>query len=461
MRSYFLIFGFMLISFSSEGKECSLKELYGNCENLRTGYLSWRNQDGTETPNLFKILGATDSDLADSEFSKKLQKVAAPPSDLEGNQNYLESILKQIKAVYIEEALQGRNENDPKLDAGTKSIIIRLRSLKIRKASDMDENCKGRNVANAFYNGMEHKMVVCNGLEKSSELMLLFVVAHEVGHSIDSCRLSTSFIQIQDDVAKRSCENNRLSVSESPEALEKYAGKYMASNEFSIHANVLEKCGFAKIVSPPQTSLGKNGIARTVNCIIQRNSKAAQPVQTFEEFTASVKSSLRSSNPSISDNNIEMIFQRSLPDLTLQYDKYVQMMAQINQQVMGCRNIFADNGAGNNTSEERSADTLAAKVIKKSVKGKELTADQKRSLLEFQAQVACGHKLTNGTKFNSPLYPVGEERLSILLQEPEIQTALGCQYNGEKICSSEQTGETSSTPGNANSIDGIDKRVVK
>ena len=88
------------------------------------------------------------------QYQQKLQKVAAPPSDLEGNQNYLESILKQIKAVYIEEALQGRNENDPKLDAGTKSIIIRLRSLKIRKASDMDENCKGRNVANAFYRGL-------------------------------------------------------------------------------------------------------------------------------------------------------------------------------------------------------------------------------------------------------------------------------------------------------------------
>lgn len=450
MQSFLLIFGFILTSFSLWGKDCTLHELYGNCENLRTENLSWRNKDGTETPNLFRILGASESELEDSEFKNKLQRIAEAPTNSVENQKQLESILEQIKEIYLEEALQGRDEDDPRLDSATKSIIIRLRSLKIRKASNTDGNCKGRNVANAFYNGMEHKMVVCNGLAKSSDLMLLFVVAHEVGHSIDSCRLSTPFIQISSNVDKLTCDSKDLTISESPEELAQYAGKYMASNELAVHAKVLEKCGFAKIISSSQTSIGRNGISRTVNCVMQRNSKNLKPIQTFTEFTADVKSSLRNFSPGMSDSNIEMIFKNSLPEMSAQYEKYVQMMAQINQQAMGCRNIFAKNDDGLNTSEERSADTLAAKVIKRRVKGKILTADQKRSLIEFQAQVACGYKLTNGRKFNSKLYPIGEERLNILLQEPEISGALNCNYRGEKICSSESLSELEPDPDSTN-----------
>jgi len=461
MRNCFGIIASLFISFYSQAKDCSLSELYGNCENLRTDGLSWRNSDGTQTPNLFKILGATDADFNNPEFNKQLQVVAAPPINTLANQQQLESTLKHIKEVYIEETLQGRDESDPNLDSATKSIIIRLRSLEIMKASEQEAGCNGRNVANAFYRGTDHKMVVCSGLAKSSELMLLFVVAHEVGHSIDSCRLSTPFIQIQPDVEKKTCDKKELSVSERPEMLAPYAGKYMAADEFSIHADVLEKCGFAKVISPPQKSLGKNGLAGTVNCVLQRNSKSAMPVQTFNDFTAGVKSNLRVSNPQISDSNIEMVFQKALPALTTEYEKYVGMMAQINQKIMACRNSFAANDSGMNTSEERSADTLAAKVVKNFVKGKELATDQKRSLIEFQAQIACGYKLTNGTKFNNPLYPVGEERMNILLQEPEIQRALGCGYRGEKICSSDQINTSQNQFGTANPPSTDENRGVR
>ncbi len=426
-----LVVAFPIITLS---KDCTVDQIYDSCDKLNvSGPILRIDQDGSVVPNLYRILGATDEEKKDPLFSKEVSQIISSPKNNRNNQEKLKKMMDFIRESYIEIALRGRKENDPHLDPSTKSIILRLRKLEIAKADEKEESCD-QMIANAFYHPSEHIIKICNGLAKGPDLMLLFITAHEVGHSIDSCRLSTALVEISPDIKTKGCKE-RLTSSENPEVLSARAGKVVSVDEFSTHAATIEKCKFGKIIASGQENLGNNSIADTVNCVLELDGKkSAAPMQSLEDFLKMARIQLKEQHPDLNDVSLDQTMTQAHSVLVEGYEKYKSQRAVINQRMMGCGTLAAMVG-NPNSSAERSADTLAAQIVKKYLQKNQLTDEQKKSLIEFQAQISCGYKLSDGKKFTNPLYPVGEERANILFQESEVQKTLNCKYPGVEKCS--------------------------
>lgn len=436
-KSVLLILLILIQIYSTRGftRNCEIEKIYDSCEKLQnSGPILRIEKDGTIVPNLYKILGASEAEKKDPLFVAEVNKIISPPKNKEANQKKLSTMMDYVRETYIELALDGRKENDPKLDAATLSIIKRLRTLKLARADEKEGSCD-QMISNAFYLPSEHIIKICNGLAKGPDLMLLFIMAHEVGHSIDSCRLSTSLVEIDTDVKNKTC-SEKLTASESPHVLNSHAGTVISLDEFSLHESTIIKCNFGKVVAPAQSNLGGNHISAIVNCVLEKaGANSSTPEMSFSSFLENIKTQLKNSNPEISEVQVNQMIENSLTKLTEVHEKYVERNREINRRMMGCGNAFLGNV---NSSAEHSSDSLATRVLSKYIKNHSLDESQKASIIEFQGQLACGFKLSGGKKFNSPIYPNGQARADILLQDREVQKALNCDFSGEYICTDDQ-----------------------
>jgi hypothetical protein len=441
MTNILWVLALLFFSFNTFGKECSLKEIYGSCEKLKDGSFGSKKSDGTVMPNFYSYLTTPESPFISPEYRQQFLDFTSAPEDEKANDARLNRLLNFIKKVYIEEALAGRNEDDPNLDGGTKAIIARIKALGLKHS---DEDCEKFGPLNANYNSNNHTVNVCHGMDKLPELSLLFLLAHEVSHAIDTCRISTDLVQIVPDVEFRECEDSNISKDKKPKGLAKYAGQIMAPDENEYSAFILVRCGFAKMISPRQSDLGKNNISKAIYCVLGASTKEGFTMDSFEQHVTKFKSQQKAANPRITEQQLAQLVKKNEKSLKETYEKYRQMMLEVNGLLIGCN---MQPGKFDNAAE-RSSDILATKVVSKYIQGKTLNAEQKVSLVELQAQFACGYKLSKGKFFSGPFYPNGEERLNILLQDPNVQSALNCTYTGKKECSTDES--SAATPSTSN-----------
>ena len=420
---------------ASFAKDCTLANVYGSCDKIKNaGAILQKNADGSLVPNIYKVMGVSDKDLADPEFEKTYKELISAPKDLKANQKKIDNMLKFIQDTYVSDILEGKKENDPSLDPSTKAMITRLRTVKIVR---VDEGFPCEDVAvNAFYLALHHTVIICSGLSKAPDSMLAFILGHEVGHSVDSCNLSLPLMRVKKKIPVGLCKTKLLPF-ESVDSLQEHAGEFMAVDGFRARADVLKLCQFADTIVEPQFNLGKNKISKTVACVLRnQNTEDLEKSKSFDEFLKSAKQELQNSHPDWSESEILGALSEDDQNLKEAFDQLQEKINDVNEISLGCSNTFSKVRI--NKGEERTADTLAVGVLKKYLSTHQISEIEKRSLIEYQAQYACSYELSGGKKFNVVSYPAYQERLNILLQEPEIQKALNCTYKGEEKCSERQ-----------------------
>ena len=205
--------------------------------------------------------------------------------DIKKNVEFMKQRKTWIKVLYlyaqtkvIEMIKKGRYEANlsrAELSMIKKVQTITFTDLDSPKISD-SSNCSGGAV-NAFYSPINHSMNMCPGILMLPDPSLLFVIAHEIGHSIDPCSFQIPLMLVDSDKVNKFISESSFSKLDS-ESFKKLFPKDTAMmnleplffiNDSDQVSKMVEK-GFLKVVDPG-LNLKQYPFKSVVNCFVDKN----------------------------------------------------------------------------------------------------------------------------------------------------------------------------------------------
>lgn len=156
------------------------------CDEMKASskkYFEFANN--TRIPNPFR-----NKELKDEERYRQA------PINIRSQKARVARIFDEAKESILQSILRGRDRRA--LSVEEKSMVARVELVALRHGDHEDvENdfeCAG-NAVNAGYMPDEAAIHVCRGLYEYPDVTLYHVLGHEIGHSIDSCNLTKTFVQ--------------------------------------------------------------------------------------------------------------------------------------------------------------------------------------------------------------------------------------------------------------------------
>lgn len=319
---------------------------------------------------------------------------------LKADQNKrVRKLFEQAKRYLIEE-IQLRTAGGDKDKVS--QLVERVKSVQLTDINFMEAECEA-DPDNAFYNGITNKITVCNGHSLSSDLKLIGILGHELGHAIDPCHVTGCIVHFNKSRDKIAELYSQGELPEEMQAALGYAGidsKQMGrANQFLTQQALdrLEEEGFITVAQKGMK--GTYPFDTTYRCLASRHGFVTS-ADTYQKSRLAKRSKR---------------YQGDKSELTPLY---------VNPEFKECM----ENGPSE--MGEAMADVFGAKVLGRYAidHGKHDFKD----LLDASGIHLRG--ICHGESLHG-FHPYGSDRFEkILISDPLVQKAFNCKETSDSYC---------------------------
>lgn len=320
---------------------------------------------------------------------------------LKADQNTRVKKLFDLAKKYLIEEIQSRASGGDKEQIAR--LVERLKSVQITDVNALETECES-DPDNAFYNGITNKITICNGYSVSSDLRLIGVIGHELGHAIDPCHVTgciVRFNQSTDKITQLFMDNKLPEEMQIALGLSGYDAKQMGRANHFLSQKALDRLVKEDFITVEQTGI-----------------KGSYPFDTTYRCLASRHGFSNASSSRHSTSHMAKRLKRYAGD------KSDLMPVYVNPDFKECMEH------GSSEMGEVMADVFGAKVL-----GRYAIDHDKRDfkdLLDASAihlKGACHGEGIDGT------HPFGRERFEkILIADPLVQKAFNCKETSDSFC---------------------------
>lgn len=342
------------------------------------------------------------------------------------NQARIKQIFENTKALLLDEIAKGRTQD--KLPSEQRILYEKVASVKLQLYRE-NTQCAGE-ALNAFYHPGTNHITLCPAFYGVPDASLVYVLGHELAHSIDPCTSHRTGFKILrmpqaaevEQLLKKHPKRIAPEIRETLLTFEKLDG-YVGSTLFADKESPTdaEKVQFWKEL----------GVIEVTH--------EPYPAKLIPEPVAMkcLTDKLKLKKPSVSEAIEYVNTQRRLKMDRLDADE-ATVTREFDKAVMSARmNPWCASSPDRKSQyDEAAADIWGTKVLGRYLETHPLKSEADRfAAFIFQADAVCKESVAGNIPTNMGAHPPDRDRLEkILLTDVRIQRALGCKGDPKNHC---------------------------